>query len=267
MSRADYLSKYLSGPEEKKKKKKSKKGSSATNVAVIVGGVHSMKDEVETQDALLATAQDGENEYLPAKVELPIALKENKGFKRIDNGQISKPMETQTVAKEQPKTVYRDQSGRIIDLDTKRQEMKEKAEKKALEDEQLRDQINTGDLDKLSREEKSQAESEAKRFAYSTTDKQYVDHMKSRRHFEDPMALFETTDNSRQETTTKTGRPVYNEGIHPSNRFNIKAGYFWDGIDRSNGFEDRLLEKRNQQYVQKVTTKASLESYTEYDFE
>jgi len=33
----------------------------------------------------------------------------------------------------------------------------------------------------------------------------------------------------------------------PANRFMIKAGYRWDGVDRGNGYEQRYIETKNQQ--------------------
>lgn len=57
----------------------------------------------------------------------------------------------------------------------------------------------------------------------------------------DPMAEY-----MRQKKKSKQGstndKPVYS-GQYPPNRFNIRPGYRWDGVNRSNGFEKRLLEK------------------------
>lgn len=269
MSRADYLSKYLNqGKSSKKLSKKLNKSDEKSEYHIIVkdNSQKSIGPFEDTRDEVTEAIEIPGNEDAPATVESSGPIKESRGFKRIDTGEAVQ-LPSAAVTQNNQNTVYRDASGRIIDIEERDRELKAEKLKKQQELEAEQKKVNSSDADRIKQADFDQALSKATRFDVSVDDQEYVHHMKKRKLFEDPLASFDDRAIEKADVATVTGRPVYTKGINPTNRFHIPAGYFWDGIDRSNGFEDKLVQKRNEQKVTKVMQAASAESYTEYDFD
>lgn len=271
MSRADYLAKYLSGGDLKKTKKKSKKSKLPTSeTQVVVGGLPKSSRLIQGEDANEETENPFnavEDEYAPTSVENVAVSKENAGFRRIDDGTLVTTEVTKETVQAQPETIYRDLTGRIINIEQRKAEIEAEKERKEEEERKVKEQIGSGELDRIEQQKHEDAVAKATRFDYSIDDKSVVDHMKAKAVFDDPLSAFDTSTKQSAPFTTETGRPVYSKGIHANNRFQIKSGHFWDGIDRSNGFEDRLIRKRSEVQVGKIASKVGAESYTEYDYE
>lgn len=66
--------------------------------------------------------------------------------------------------------------------------------------------------------------------------------MRGREMAADPMREF-FREKERQRLGAAKEKPTY-KGPWPPNRYNIRPGYRWDGVDRSNGHEKRLLQEQ-----------------------
>lgn len=269
MSRVDYLTKYLlrGGGKDKKKKKSHQKDLSLgkEKLNIVVNEPSIVDDIGEVSE---------EEEDTPVTLNPQTNVKENKGFKRIDTGAVvndvgrsahdsnnttdSSSMSGLSLLEKLPqqRTVYRDKSGRIIDIDARRRHLAEQIKDTAQQEKIQLLSLNQGELQKIEDEEQRDRESFLKKLGTSLS--QYIQHLRDEKlktaaHFDDPMTTF--ADNTALLSTmrSKTGRFYYTEGVGPVNRYNIRPGFFWDGIDRSNGFEELVVRKRNEQSYSKLT--------------
>ena len=141
-------------------------------------------------------------------------------------------------------TIYRDASGRIVNVAMKRAEARVKAEaEEARKAKELEDA--KGDVQRAQREARQGQLQEAKYMTVAryADDKELNDELKERDRWNDPAANFIE---KKRKGRSVTGRPLY-QGSAPPNRYGIRPGHKWDGVDRGNGFEKEWFKARNRQ--------------------
>ncbi|KAG5642587.1 hypothetical protein DXG03_002538 [Asterophora parasitica] len=217
----------------------------------------------------------------PAADEQPVVVEEAKPFTGglMTASQLQKTMSnkdhTPTVTAEEiaqaQETVYRDGSGKKIDTKAARAEAarlkREREEKEAQKMEWGKGLVQREEKEK----EKLEIERlRGKKFARHADDADLNQEMKAKELWNDPAAAFLTVScrivhltkhyvdlfSIAQKTKNKGPRkPEYNGPPPPPNRFGIKPGYRWDGVDRGNGFEKKLFQSKNDR------KRRGLESY------
>ncbi|CAE6419287.1 unnamed protein product [Rhizoctonia solani] len=139
-------------------------------------------------------------------------------------------------------TVYRDASGRKIDTKAERAEAaRKKREREELEAKKM--EWGKG-LVQREEEEKRRLELEKEKtrgMARYADDMDLNADQKAQDRWNDPAAAFLTTKKSKGPK-----KPEYQGPPPPPNRFGIKPGYRWDGVDRGNGFEKKFFQKQNE---------------------
>ncbi|XP_007461919.1 PREDICTED: BUD13 homolog isoform X2 [Lipotes vexillifer] len=157
-------------------------------------------------------------------------------------------------------TVFRDKSGRKRNLKLERLEQRRKAQKDSERDE-LYAQWGKGLAQ--SRQQQQNVEDAMKEMQKPLAryiDDEDLDRMLREKEREgDPMAKL-IKKNKAKEDKNKKVRPRYSGPAPPPNRFNIWPGYRWDGVDRSNGFEQkRFARLASKKAVEELAYKWSVE--------
>jgi pre-mRNA-splicing factor CWC26 len=150
------------------------------------------------------------------------------------------PVSKETEASNMESTIYRDRTGRIIDMGKKEQEYQESKRRK-LQSDVKKKMLSAGVVQsELHLSEKAELEAASRRgLSVYADDVERDEFLKEKIHWGDRMAK------PSKKKKRKNARPMY-EGHPPPNRFGILPGYRWDGIDRSNGFEVKVFTAARQ---------------------
>lgn len=142
-------------------------------------------------------------------------------------------------------TIYRDASGRIINVAMKRAELRREAEEKEkAKEEELQSRV--GDVQRREKAAAKERLAEAKYLSLSryADDAELNNDQKEQARWNDPAMQFLTTKTTNA-TKSESRRKQYQGAAEP-NRYDIKPGYRWNGVDRGNGFERKWFAARNR---------------------
>lgn len=199
--------------------------------APVVEGV----DEDEDEDAILMAS--GAHAGLQTAAQVTAAVeKKRRREKRASEAATAEGMGGETI--------YRDASGRIVNVAMKRAEARRKEQEEAAKKRREAEEAK-GDVQRLEKERRRQELDDAKymTFARGVDDVEMNEELKKREHWNDPAAGFVE---KKKAGKSATGRPMYQGNAAP-NRYGIRPGHRWDGVDRSNGFESEWFKARNRQ--------------------
>ncbi|KAF6805643.1 hypothetical protein CSOJ01_09368 [Colletotrichum sojae] len=196
---------------------------------------------VEGGDAGVVKMSDGTHAGLQSAAAVSAQLRRRQQAEEAEFAKMRK------LGKEE-ETVYRDATGRRVDVSMKRAEARRLAAE-AEEKERLAKLAPKGDVQIEEARKRREALEDAKlmTFARAADDEEMNKELKEQERWNDPMAQFMSEKERNAGTKGKKGkrRPVYT-GAAPPNRYGIRPGYRWDGVDRSNGFEGERFKAINR---------------------
>ncbi|TCD66199.1 Pre-mRNA-splicing factor cwc26 [Steccherinum ochraceum] len=193
-------------------------------------------EEVPADEEPQVVAEPGEEEEFKGGLMTAAQLKKKFGKKAVKN-----ELTEEEIAAAQ-ETIYRDASGRKIDTAVERAEAaKRKREREEKEAKKMQWGKGLVQKEDEERKKKELEELKSRPFARTIDDTRMNEDMKAEERWNDPAAAFLSKKKSKGPR-----RPEYTGPPPPPNRFGIKPGYRWDGVDRGNGFEKKLFQRQNE---------------------
>jgi pre-mRNA-splicing factor CWC26 len=206
------------------------------------------EQEAEGDDAPTIDEDDGAGRMesgarggLQTAAQTAAMMKAQEKRRKAEEALYRDPSSTNEKAQE---TIYRDASGRIINVAMKRAEARRAEEEKREKEEQAREAL-MGDVQRQQRADRKQELQDVKAMPLGRTidDDIMNDEMRAQNRWNDPAAQFLTERNDAGASVT--GKPLYRGAFQP-NRYGIRPGHRWDGVDRANGFEKDWFAARNK---------------------
>ncbi|KAL9618647.1 MAG: hypothetical protein Q9160_006688 [Pyrenula sp. 1 TL-2023] len=207
------------------------------------------RDAEEAQDAPMIVEEESDSRRMEsgAKAGLQTAedtrkmmrLQRERGEKKV-----SRPR------KEEQETVYRDATGRRIDVQLRRAEAR-KAEEEIKRKEREEKEERGGDVQRQQKEERRKELEDAKlmNLARTADDEEMNEQLKGEDRWGDPMLKYLAKEEPSRQTKGNASRgpqkPTYKGAAQP-NRYSIRPGFRWDGVDRGNGFEKEWFQARGR---------------------
>ncbi|KIX95524.1 uncharacterized protein Z520_08644 [Fonsecaea multimorphosa CBS 102226] len=163
---------------------------------------------------------------------------------------------------QEEETIYRDATGRRIDISIKRAEARAAAEEKARAERKAKEDA-MGDVQRREREQRRKDLEDAKflSLARGVDDEVMNDELRAKVRWDDPMAGYIAQQKAEEETDgaistrkskgasgerVRVKQKVYTGPPAAPNRYGILPGWRWDGVDRSNGFEKEWFQARSK---------------------
>jgi pre-mRNA-splicing factor CWC26 len=223
---------------------------SAAADAIIAATARETHDALhEDEDPAVVKMADGTHAGLQSGAEVAAQMERAAARERAR-------WEKESKTHNEAETVYRDATGRRIDISMRRAEARREQEEQEKKERQAKEEL-LGDVQKREKEKRREELEEAKftPFARTVDDEKLNEELKRRARWDDPALGFLTqkeeargsgkVDVDPAAAPRGSSKPMYKGGF-PPNRYGIRPGHRWDGVDRSNGWEAERFKGLNR---------------------
>ncbi|KAG6005905.1 hypothetical protein E4U21_007539 [Claviceps maximensis] len=221
-------------------------------------------------DTMIASAIADQNARLAGNDELPVIASVSDVVKMGDgthaglqtasavsaqleqrNREEREQFEIHRLSVKENETVYRDATGRRVDLSLKRAEARKNAAEAKIRENEVKQALKGKiQIEEARQRTKQLQDAKFLPFARTVDDENLNKELKEQDRWNDPLLQFGGENNHNEVKVRKSGgkKPLF-PGAAPPNRYGIKPGYRWDGVDRGIGFETerfRALNRRDR---------------------